>query len=206
TDNRQRLRIPAAANHARVRILYLNPLGVLGGAERSLLDLMTALKAAHPEWSLQLITGSDGPMLAQARASGLKASVLSIPPSIGAAGDAAAGGPAGDRVSVVRLLAQVSASLRGISSYTSQLANLIVESRPHLVHANGFKMHIFAARGCPPGLPLVWHVHDYPSARALMPWLLRAHARRCSAVVANSESVAADVRAVLAKRTRSIAV
>jgi glycosyltransferase involved in cell wall biosynthesis len=47
---------------------------------------------------------------------------------------------------------------------------------------------------------LVWHVHDYVSGRPLSGRALRAMAPRVSAAIANSESVARDVRQVLGPR------
>jgi glycosyltransferase involved in cell wall biosynthesis len=44
---------------------------------------------------------------------------------------------------------------------------------------------------------LVWHVHDYLSSRRVSAPLLRAHRRRASLIVANSQSVAEDVAGAL---------
>jgi glycosyltransferase involved in cell wall biosynthesis len=56
-------------------------------------------------------------------------------------------------------------------------------------------MHVLGvlARG---RAPVVWHVHDFVGRRPLMSRLLRAHARGCAGVVANSDAVADDVRRV----------
>src|SRR5258708_35388174 len=75
--------------------MYLSPLGELGGAERALLDLMAALRAANPEWCLDLIAASDGELVTRAREMGVAASVIPLPPVLAALGDAGAGGPAG---------------------------------------------------------------------------------------------------------------
>jgi len=61
-------------------------------------------------------------------------------------------------------------------------------------------MHVLGARCRPAAARLVWHLHDYPRARPFTAALLRAQARRCAGVVANSESVAADTRALLGAR------
>jgi glycosyltransferase involved in cell wall biosynthesis len=55
-------------------------------------------------------------------------------------------------------------------------------------------MHVLGAWAAPRGVPVLWHIHDYISSRPLMARLMRAHADRCAAAVANSLSVAADVR------------
>jgi glycosyltransferase involved in cell wall biosynthesis len=47
---------------------------------------------------------------------------------------------------------------------------------------------------------LIWHVHEYISRRPLTSTLLGRYAGRCAAIVANSQSVAADARAALGGR------
>jgi glycosyltransferase involved in cell wall biosynthesis len=74
---------------------------------------------------------------------------------------------------------------------------LLRELRPDVVHTNGLKMHVLGARAASPGMPVVWHVHEYLSPRRMSRVLLRHHVRRVSAVVANSHSVAADLTATL---------
>jgi glycosyltransferase involved in cell wall biosynthesis len=49
-------------------------------------------------------------------------------------------------------------------------------------------------------------MHDYAGARMLMPRLLRMYAPRCALVVANSDSVAADARAALGDRVKTVAI
>ena len=67
-----------------LKVMYLSPLGELGGAERALLDLMAALRAANPEWCLDLIAASDGELVTRAREMGVAASVIPLPPVIAA--------------------------------------------------------------------------------------------------------------------------
>jgi glycosyltransferase involved in cell wall biosynthesis len=86
--------------------------------------------------------------------------------------------------------------------YERQLRDLLNEIRPDVVHTNGFKAHILAARTRGPRSALVWHMHEYISMRPLTRRLLRHYADRCAVVVANSESVGADVRTVLGRRAQ----
>jgi glycosyltransferase involved in cell wall biosynthesis len=65
-----------------------------------------------------------------------------------------------------------------------------------VIHTNGLKMHLLGAWARPHGSALVWHLHDYTSPRPFTARLLRRFADRCSVVVANSRSVAEDVRNV----------
>jgi glycosyltransferase involved in cell wall biosynthesis len=81
--------------------------------------------------------------------------------------------------------------------YGAAVGALLAELGPDVVHTNGFKMHVLAARSAPAGLPIVWHLHEYLTPRPLSRRLLRHHVRRAAAVVANSHSVEADLRQAL---------
>ena len=75
-----------------MKIVYLNPSGQMGGAERSLLDFMASLRAAEPGVALELIAGADGAFLDQARALGVAARALPYPRALARLGDASAAG------------------------------------------------------------------------------------------------------------------
>jgi glycosyltransferase involved in cell wall biosynthesis len=90
------------------------------------------------------------------------------------------------------------ATLPAAAGYVRRLRRAIVEIEPDLVHSNSLKMHLLAAWAAPRGVPVIWHLHDYVSARPLMSHLLPPHVRRCAAMIANSKSVADDARAALA--------
>ncbi len=95
---------------SRVKILYLNPNGTMGGAERALLDLMRAVREARPDWSLELVVPADGDFSAAARAHGIDTHILPLPPAVARLGDAGAGGPAGDGISKAALLGRLALS------------------------------------------------------------------------------------------------
>ena len=65
-----------------------------------------------------------------------------------------------------------------------------------MIHTNGLKMHLLGAH-TQRDPRLVWHLHDYLSPRPMSARLLRRNRSRCAAVVANSASVADDVRQAL---------
>ena len=52
-----------------MKIVYLSPSGELGGAEKSLIDILASLSSARPDWTLRLVAGEDGPLLSFAKAS-----------------------------------------------------------------------------------------------------------------------------------------
>ena len=161
----------------------------MGGAERSLLDFMASLRAAEPRVALELIAGADGAFLDQARALGVEARALPYPRALARLGDA------GGRSRLLGTLGQASLSAPAVALYTTRLRRALAASAPDLIHTNGFKMHVLGAWAAPRDVPVLWHVHDYISSRPLMARLMRAQAHRCAAVVANSLSVADDVRA-----------
>jgi glycosyltransferase involved in cell wall biosynthesis len=63
------------------------------------------------------------------------------------------------------------------------------------VHTNGVKAHIVGTLAAPRDARLVWHIHEYVRSRPWSARLLRGLASRAWAIVANSDSVADDVRA-----------
>lgn len=183
-----------------MKVLFLNPAGVMGGAERALVDLIASLREANPEWELELIAAAEGELLEQTRDIGVAGLLLPFPGLLAASGDAGAGGPAGGQTAVLNVLARMGAASPGVALYVRRLSRVIAVSAPDLIHTNGFKMHVLGAWAAPRRVPLVWHIHDFVGARPLMSRLLRIHSRRCSSVIANSFSVADDVRASLGKR------
>ena len=189
-----------------MKIVFLSSTGQLGGAENVLLDVLASLRAARPAWPLHLIAASEGPLLERARALGVGAEVLAFPRTLARLGDAGAGGPAGHAVSRARLALRISASLPSVAGYVRALRRALLRLNPEVIHTNGLKMHALGAWARPRGAALVWHVHDYAGSRPFAARLLRASARGCDAVVANSESVAADVRRLTGGRLKVLTV
>src|SRR5215510_5345147 len=194
---------PDSAAHCSLlimKILYLSPCGQMGGAEKSLLDVLASLRAARPHWSLRLIVAENGPLVSQSLALGVPTTIVPFPSALSRIGDAAAGGPAGHRQSRLFLVGELSLAAPAVLAYVENLRRVLVELAPDIVHSNGFKMHLLGMWAKPRGVPIVWHIHDYVSARPLMARLLRRYARRCALAVANSRNVAADVEQVCGNR------
>lgn len=178
-----------------MKILYLNPTGLFGGAERSLLDVIASLKIAEPDWNLTLVVGSEGPLVQRARALRVATTVVALPGSLERIGDAGAGGPAGTHLTLWAMLRAMAGAACAVPRYTRRLARQIDEIAPDVVHTNGFKMHVLGAWATRRKRPLVWHIHDYVSMRPVMAKLMRFEVRRCAAAIANSDSVRNDARA-----------
>jgi glycosyltransferase involved in cell wall biosynthesis len=187
-----------------MRVMYLNPTGQLGGAESSLLDILASLRRAQPAWPLHLLAASDGPLIAQAQALGVTTEIVAFPPSLGRLGEHGAISSGGS----ARFAAQIALASPAALGYGAALRRSIDLFRPDVVHTNGLKMHVLGAwaNRATRRPALVWHVHDYLGMRPATTRLLRWHQARPAAVVANSESVAADAREVLGDGARVVTV
>jgi glycosyltransferase involved in cell wall biosynthesis len=176
-----------------VKVLFLNPVAEIGGAERVLLDVLHGLRTADPAMELCLLTGADGPLLDRARTLGVQAESLPLPAAAVRLGDNKAPGTR------VRPWSLAWTALRVAPAgwrYLRRLRGAVERLAPDLVHSNGLKMHLLAGLA---GLrsPVVWHVHDFYGARPLAARLIRWLRPRVAAAVAISEAVAADVRPLL---------
>jgi len=178
-----------------MKILYLNTSGVFGGAEQSLLDIIASVRAARPDWELSLIAGGDGPLIERARAMGIAATVAPMPESLAQIGDAGVDGPAGTQVGRFSLATSLARAASPTVIYARSLRRRINALSPTVIHTNGFKMHLLGAWAAGGKTPVIWHIHDYVSARPVMARLMRLQAHRCAAAIANSNSVADDLRA-----------
>jgi glycosyltransferase involved in cell wall biosynthesis len=173
-----------------VKVLFLNPIGELGGAERSLLDLAWSLRQSAPEMALELLTFADGPLVAEAEAVGVRASILALPESLQRLGES------GKQTMPVlgRLVVAWPAAMR----FVRELRGALSDSRAHIVHSNGLKSHILAALA-QTGQPLIWHLRDFISRRSASRLLLPRLDRRVSRALAISAAVAEDARRVLTR-------
>ena len=180
-----------------MKVVYLNPSGQLGGAEVALLDLLASVRDAYPSWTLELITGADGPLISRAEELGVKAKVLPFPRAVATLGDAGAGGPAGSQRSRASLVKNLATAVLPTIGYLKTLRREFRRSQPDLLHTNGFKMHVLGVRARSANkTAVIWHIRDYVSTRPLMARLLQRHKSQAAAAITNSQSVAEDLRAV----------
>jgi glycosyltransferase involved in cell wall biosynthesis len=157
------LTAPAAAASATTAVLFVDHEVELGGAERSLLELLRALDRTR--WQPHLACPGSGPLPQAARELGVP--VHEVPLSLHGA------------------LAKV----RGLPRAARALRELVARQQIGVVHANtliaGY-CALWAARAA--RVPCVWHVRDMT-----YPWLGRAAARRADACIANSAATAATI-------------
>ncbi|MGE3957922.1 MAG: glycosyltransferase family 4 protein [Vicinamibacterales bacterium] len=173
-----------------MRLLYLTPTSAMGGAERVLLDLITMVRSARPDWRLGLVIGNEGPLAADVRQLGVATTVLPFPRDFARLGDAGLQSPG----TWARFVRHAVGGSVATARYARRLQSHVSAFDPDIVHTNGIKMHVLGALVKPTRADLVWHFHDYPSSRPVTSRLVRSLRSRCSAVVAVSDSVAGDIR------------
>ena len=174
-------------------IVFLSPTGQTGGAEAALHELLAGLRESHPSWSLRLIVASDGPLVARVEALGVPVRIVPFPASLARLGDWGLGRGWWRRLVFVGRCAGVALPALG---YLRRLRGLLRTEAPAVIHTNGLKMHVLGAWAQPRGSAVLWHLHDYAGRRPFTARLLRRYAHRCAAVVANSKSVADDLRQI----------
>jgi glycosyltransferase involved in cell wall biosynthesis len=191
-----------------VKAVYLNPTGVLGGAEMCLLDLLASFlqdgagsAGRQQGWSPLVLLGDDGPLRGAVADLGVPCDVVPLPPRLARVGDAGVG-PGGRWQLAAGLAARGPAASASAAAYLARLRRRLRAEAPDLLQTNGMKAHLLGTWAVPRGVPVVWHLHDYLGARAAMSRLLRwsARARRGVRGVAVSRSVAADAGRELGPR------
>jgi glycosyltransferase involved in cell wall biosynthesis len=182
-----------AAMGPDLRVAFLSVSSEMGGSEVSLLELVRGLRRLVPSWRLDLVVPREGPLAVSARACGAEVHVLPLPARLARFGETAGRGAA----MMLGRGASLALAAGTVGPYSRRLARLLKVLAPDLIHTNGFKLHVLAARVAPSSTALVWHIHEYVGHRPISRALLRRYASRCTRVVANSDSVAADVTAVL---------
>jgi glycosyltransferase involved in cell wall biosynthesis len=179
-----------------MRILFLSPVGVVGGAERVLLTAIGGLMRAEPAAVIRVIAPVDGPLLAAVSAVGAEAEIVPMPPMLTRLGDSQLRS-AGRWRSRAELLGLAASALPKAWDYLVRLRAAITRFRPDLVHSNGIKTHLLSRVVVPGRIPVVWHLHDFYGLRPLAAWLLRRTRSRVRAGIAITHAVAMDAGKVL---------
>jgi hypothetical protein len=181
------------------RVVYLSTAGVVGGAERDLLEVVAAVREARPAWRLGVVLGAEGPLRGAVEALGVDCRVVPLPGAVARLGDAGLRGAGG----LLRLAAGAAAASGPAAAYLARLRRALASWAPARVQTNDMKAHLLGAWATPRGVPVCWYLQDYPGPRPAMARLLRAAARarggRRLAPVAISAAVAADAAAVLGR-------
>ena len=164
----------------------------MGGAETSFVQLLDAIRNAQPNWELTLISGEDGPLVARAEELGVRVRVIPLPNNFAQFGEGSLSLSRNTLRSFGCRFAVALGTLWCGHLYARQLARVIKEIKPDLIHATGFKMQFLSAWVNISRVPVIWHMHDLISSRSVMRRLLRLCVGRCNLVIANSKFVAED--------------
>ena len=164
------------------RVGVLCAISGLGGAEFSLLELVTHLRGAY---EFHLIVPGEGLLKDSAEAAGAKVWVLPWPKAIAGAGETA------KRPSPAGMLRSAAC----LQSFTRRLSKLLDEIRPSAFVTNAAKAHVIGALTPKrKHVPLIWYMRDGLEDRALSRKLLALLSWRCDLTVCISRYVASQFR------------
>jgi glycosyltransferase involved in cell wall biosynthesis len=180
------------------RLLFLSPVGFIGGAERVLLECIGQVRIRRPNWEVRLLCLEDGPLVERARELGAVVETLQLPETLAKQGDS--NQQAFDRqpatssgFSKLRRLLGRSLLLPSGLRFVWKLRQAIRRLQPELIHSNGLKSHLLLWLVAPRAIPILWHIHDFYSQRpTIQPWVRRA-AKNIRRVFAISQAVADDI-------------
>jgi glycosyltransferase involved in cell wall biosynthesis len=186
-----------------MRLLFVNPIGHVGGAEKVLLALLRELSTRH-DYQLHLIMLSDGPLVNIAQELGVTVNVLPLPERLNQAGDSSGRGSSlAWRVSkVISLAIAIPAFIQYLWAFNLAIAQIA----PDLIHSNGVKTHVLLAASQiirllgvkqTTRIPVVWHLHEFYGSRPVVAKLLRWASSQATLGIAISQAVAADARTAL---------
>src|SRR5262245_23876191 len=155
----------------------------MGGAEQSLLLLVRELRKRAVAVTVALF--GDGPLRDQLSTLGVPAVRVSVPQRIRSVGGYR---PGGTSLGVVALTV---AALPTAVRFAAGARRV----EPDVIHTNGMKAHLLAGLGGRlVGVPVVWHLHDFPPRGWLGHIFQRAARSLPRLVLANSEAVARAIR------------
>lgn len=176
-----------------MRIAFLSVSAEFGGSESALWQIVCGIRRAAPSTECVVIVPRDAVLASRVRATGASVRVLAMPDALASFGEWSLRGAS----AVAKQSAAMVSAVAAAGQYQRALQSLLAEIDPDILHTNGFKAHVLGSRAAPRGSAVVWHLHEFVSTRRLSRRLLRHHAPRAAAIIANSRSVAEDARAAL---------
>jgi glycosyltransferase involved in cell wall biosynthesis len=176
-----------------MRVLFLDPVGTMGGAERCLLDLVASMRDARPGLQTGLIVGGPGPLVEGAERLGMGVTVLPLPRALSRAGDSGIVGLRG----ILQQAPALAVATGALGAYAIQLERAVRAFAPTVIHSNGIKMHLLSALLPNRGAPVVWHLRDFIGQRAIMAHVLRLASPRAAGLLAISRAVVDDAARAL---------
>ena len=116
-----------------MHVLHLSATGAIGGAERSLLDILASAQQTAPDWRLSVVTGADGNLVAEARSLGAGVTVIPYGAALARLGES---GGSGARLGAAALAGGLARSARPAVQYIVELRRVIEELGPDVNLAN----------------------------------------------------------------------
>jgi len=181
-----------------LKILFLNPVGNIGGAERSLLELLSTLKKERPQWQLKVICGDHGPLIESLQTLGVDVSVHRFPLEISTFGDSHLNDN-GLFSKIFKFIVALPLLSFNLIKYLKIFKNILKVEEPDIIHSNGLKFHFISGIIKNDSGKLIWHARDYLSNRKLASILLRNFCNSPNMVIANSMSVLQDWKKIIPK-------
>jgi glycosyltransferase involved in cell wall biosynthesis len=161
----------------RRRILFVNPVGQIGGAERSLLDLLAGLD--RHRFEPLAICFASGPLVSALSELDVPVTVMQVNRSLL---DLSFRGRRRSMAASALLALQTAAPV-------IRLAKLMSRQRIALVHTNGIKAQLIAGAAARlSGRPVIWHLRDILGRGRQEQLMLRVGGRCADVIVANSEA------------------
>ncbi|MFM7437071.1 MAG: glycosyltransferase family 4 protein [Snowella sp.] len=180
-----------------MKIVFVNPVGAVGGAERAMLTFMKALLEQQKcPIELHLIVGTEGPLIGQAQRLGVAVTTLQLPEKFNQLGDSAFK-KRNLLEAILLLLLRSLKTLPSLIDYGKEFKQALENIQPDLIHSNGIKTHLLTIFAKPKTVPLIWHIHDFYGSRPLMAKVLKWSSHRAQLGIAISQAVAKDARVTL---------
>ncbi len=194
------------------KLLFVSPVGFIGGAERILLECVRQIRSLRPDWSVTVLMFAEGPLRDAVAALGADVEVVSLPGELAAAGDSRFVRADARRASnksqflhddkTVRDKKRTAWHQRFFATKISavgffwKLQQTIRRIQPDLIHSNALKGNLCLSAVPLRGCPVLWHIHDFYSHRPKVQRLVRLASRRATACLAISKAIAHDIHAV----------
>jgi glycosyltransferase involved in cell wall biosynthesis len=160
------------------RILFLNSVGYIGGAEKSLIELVSGMPTDR--FRSLVVTLGTGPLVEEFKQRGIEALEMPLPPAVLKL----------SRRQGIKLCWILPVVPLRILPLLNRLLRLIRNRSIDAIHTNGLKAHLL---GCLITIlsprPLIWHFRDYPKSGGYS-LIFRSLARIFpSGIIANSRAV-----------------
>jgi glycosyltransferase involved in cell wall biosynthesis len=184
-------------NKSQMKIVFVNPVGVIGGGEKAILTcMMILLEQCQDKVDLHLIVGTEGPIIEQAQQLGVQVKLLKSPEEFNKLGDSAFKGKNPIIASLILLISLLQI-LPSFINYIKEFYQALKKIKPDLIHSNGIKAHLLTAWSKPSEIPLIWHIQDFYGSRPLMAKLLKWSSNHAQLGIAISQALAQDMKSTL---------